>query len=160
MKKTVIIVTFLLINTVSVFGQDCNFSVNKTDKFTKKQVLKTKTIRLATMTYGVHLRMSLNNNGDAKFISAEFPEKIGCASYDSYLIIQLENEEQIQITNSGGVDCSSRPAILCRIDEVYIKLLMESPISAIRLHTSKHTVDSRKINNSNYFIENLKCLDY
>ncbi|MBL4656186.1 MAG: hypothetical protein JKY33_10240 [Bacteroidia bacterium] len=133
----------------------CKFKTNEIDEFTGKSNKYLSTVALCLITWN-RVKANLAKMDGQYQLYLRYDSPLGCVSGDSYAILKFEDESTIRLNHAGDIDCGSYPTFIAIIDDDIEKLKSNK---VIRLRLTYESHEDFDVDQPDYFIESIKCLD-
>lgn len=151
------------------FPQECDYEENKTDEFTKKKVIRLAESRIFSKRSWSNqfIDIKLIRNGEFKYLYLTLTEvggsRLSCFKTGDILYLKQQNDSIVKLHNLS-IECGNYQSmpqgyyyiLSFNLNSEDIEALKLSPIVKIRINIIEGEI---KKNATNYFINNLNCLD-
>ncbi len=168
MKKLTILLCLVSFNLFNSFGQNCKYSKNETDKFTKKEILITKptTLWSALMSAMAFKAIKINN---FKYLQMKYATtSIFSVNKGSKLMFLLNNDSIVKLITPESKTANYKTSkyatiwsasINYELSEADYEILLNGIVKSIRFYTPKGYIEKQiKPNRSKNFYKILRCI--
>jgi hypothetical protein len=140
------------------FKNGCLYWKNDVDEFTGDIKKYTISKNIGYNDISENLTFELRKVNSSRYIFGKYTGDLGCISYDSYIMIKLQNGDIIKMIHIGNVDCGSNSPMYFKINDSDYEKLLNSPMASIRISGTEFYTDIKTITFPNYFINELNCI--